>query len=174
MTKVPPELEGLTFLQTACGDADATSGITVNLTLKYPSTVYFIDDARAANLPTWARGKWKLTPLTIEGTDPKLMRVYQADLPAGPLTLGTSRDGIDVGKGNYIVAVRPKLIAPDGTLATEESILPLLRPPIRSEVATFSSAPRERIVPPVTRLMVLGRTTHLISPRSLQEPTPKP
>lgn len=126
ITKVPPELEGLTFLQTACGDADATSGITVNLTLKYPSTVYFIDDARAANLPTWARGKWKPTPLIIEGTDPKLMRVYQADLLAGPLTLGTSRDGIDVRKGNYIVAVRPELIAPDGTQATEESILPLL------------------------------------------------
>ena len=126
ITKVPPELDDLTFLQTACSDADATSGITVNLTLKYPSTVYFIDDARAGVLPTWARGKWQPTTFTVEGTDPKLMKVYQAELPAGPLTLGTSRDGISVGKGNYILAVRPKLLAPDGTMATQESILPLL------------------------------------------------
>ena len=126
ITHVPPELEGLTFLQTACGDADATSGITVNLTLKYPSTVYFIDDARAENLPAWAQGDWKPTPFTIEGDDPKLMKVYEAEFAAGPLTLGTSREGIEAGKGNYIVAVRPKLLAPDGTVATEESILPLL------------------------------------------------
>lgn len=126
MTKVPPELEGLTFLQTACNDADASSGISVNLTLKYPSTVYLIDDARAENLPTWAQGTWKPTPLSIKGSDPKLMRVYEAEFPAGPFTLGTSRDGIKARKGNYIVAVRPKLLDPDGTVATEASILPLL------------------------------------------------
>ncbi|MEM9015527.1 MAG: DUF6807 family protein, partial [Verrucomicrobiota bacterium] len=127
ITRVPPELEGLTFLQTPCSDADATSGITVHLELKYPSTVYLIDDARAEALPRWARGKWKLTPLRIEGDDPRSMRVYEADLPAGPITLGTSRDGIEARKGNYILAVRPKLLAPNGTVATEKSILPLIK-----------------------------------------------
>ena len=54
------------------------------------------------------------------------MKVYEAEFPAGPLTLGASRDGIQAAKGNYIVAFRPKLLSPDGTVATEESILPLL------------------------------------------------
>lgn len=126
ITRVPPELEGETFLQTACGDADASSGIEVSLNLTYPSTVFLIDDARAEALPTWARGQWEPTPLVIEGTDPQVMKVYQAEFPAGKLTLGTSRDGIQAGKGNYILAVRPKLLAPDGTLSSEESIKPLL------------------------------------------------
>lgn len=126
MTRVPSELEGLTFLRTACGDAELNSGAAVHLNLKYPATVYFIDDARAGVLPTWAREKWKPTPLVIEGQDPKIMKVYEAEFPAGPLTLGASREGIEAGKGNYIVAFRPKLLAPDGTVATEETILPLL------------------------------------------------
>ncbi|MCG8599460.1 MAG: PmoA family protein [Verrucomicrobiales bacterium] len=126
VTRVPAALDGLTFLQTACGDADASSGITVSLNLKYPSTVYLIDDARAESLPTWARDTWKPTGMTIEGTDPKTMNVYEARFPAGPLTLGTSRDGIQAGKGNYLVAVRPTMLAPDGTVATAETILPLL------------------------------------------------
>ena len=126
ITKVPSELEGLTFLQTACGDADATSGITVTLNLTYPSTVYFIDDARAEALPAWARDTWRPTSLVIEGSDPRVMKVYAAELPAGPLTLGTSRDGIRARKGNYLLAVRPRLLAPDGTVATETTILPLL------------------------------------------------
>ena len=126
LTSVPPELEGLTFLQTACNDADAEDGITVKLNLSYPSTVYLIDDARAEHMPTWARNVWEPTSLVIEGNNPKKMNVYRAELPSGPLTLGTSRDGIRARKGNYILAVRPKILSPDGTAATIESVLPLL------------------------------------------------
>lgn len=126
ITTVPPELDGLTFLQTACSDADASSGIAVHLDLTYPSTVYFIDDARAEALPHWARGQWKPTSLMIEADDPKQLRVYEVELPAGPLTFGTSRDGIQARKGNYLVAVRPKLIEPDGIVASADTILPLL------------------------------------------------
>lgn len=124
---VPGELEGLTFLQTSCDDADATSGITVTINLKYPSTVYFIDDARAENLPKWAGNRWKKTSLEIEGDDPRKMSVYSAKFPAGQLALGTSRDGIRARKGNYLIAVRPVFLAPDGSTSTEESVLPLLK-----------------------------------------------
>ena len=127
ITKVPPELAGLAFLQTACSDADASSGTTVSLNLKYPSTVYFIDDARGEKLPIWARGKWKETPLIIEGDDPKKMKVYRADLPAGPLTLGSNRDDVRARKGNYLLAAQPTLLSSDGKLATESTILPLLK-----------------------------------------------
>jgi putative membrane-bound dehydrogenase-like protein len=126
ITNVPPELTGETFLQTACSDAEAQSGVTVAMHLKYPSTVYLIDDARAEALPIWARGKWKPTSLLIEGNDPKEMRVYEADFPAGPVTFGSNRAGVSARKGTYLVAVRPKLIAPDGGVASKDSILPLM------------------------------------------------
>ena len=126
LTRIPPELEGLTFLQTACADAESESGITVSLNLKYPSTVYLIDDARAESMPRWARSQWKSTSLVIEGNDPKRMKVYRAELPSGPLSLGASRDGIKARKGNYIIAVQPHILAPDGKVATVESVLPLL------------------------------------------------
>jgi len=126
ITKVPSELEGLTFLQTACSDADAHHEISVSLDLKYPSTVYFIDDARGEDLPVWARGKWEKTSLTIQGDDPKRMNVYRANLPAGSLTLGSNRDGLKAAKGNYLIAVRPNLFAPDGKVSTAKTILPLL------------------------------------------------
>jgi putative heme-binding domain-containing protein len=140
ITRVPQELEGLTFLQTACHDADATSGISVTLNLKYPSTVYFIDDSRAEALPTWARGKWQPTSLRIEGSDPKVMKVYTADFPAGPLTLGTSRDGVNARKGNYIVAFQPILLTPNATAATAATTLPLLEKadPIRGRDLFYS------------------------------------
>lgn len=126
LTRIPAELEGLTFLQTACEDANSESGVTVSLNLKYPSTVYLIDDARAESLPGWAQSKWKPTSLVIEGDNPKRMNVYRAELPPGLFTLGASRDGIKARKGNYIVAIKPDILSPDGTVATIESILPLL------------------------------------------------
>lgn len=126
ITKVPNELKGLTFLQTACSDGDTPDQLTVSLKLKYPSTVYFIDDARSEKLPAWARGKWQNTGLKIEGTDPKTMKVYQAELPAGILKLGPNRDGVRARKGHYLIAVRPKLLSPDGSLASTKTILPLL------------------------------------------------
>lgn len=121
--KVPAELEGLPFLQTACGDADPESGISVTVDLKYPATVYLADDARAEALPGWARDGWEPTKLSLEADDPPVMRFYKREVPAGPLTLGTNRDGVRARKGNYILVVRPKLLDPTGEIATVEAAL---------------------------------------------------
>lgn len=125
-TEVPAELNGLTFLRTACSDAEATEGVAVRFELRYPATVYLLDDSRASELPEWARDRWNQTTLVVNGTDPQAMNVFEADFPAGPVILGANRDEVHVGKGNYVIAVRPHLLFPDGTVATADTILPLL------------------------------------------------
>ena len=50
--------------------------------------------------------------LIMETTDPKRMNLYRRDFPAGPVKLGANRDGVNQGKGNYLVIIQPKLLAP--------------------------------------------------------------
>lgn len=126
ITQIPPELEQLTFIQTACSDADAQNDFKLSFSLSYPSTVYLIDDARGEALPDWAKGKWKKTSLLVNSTNPKRLKVYEAELPAGHVEFGANRDGLTARKGGYLIAVRPKLLKPDGSISDESSILPLL------------------------------------------------
>ncbi|MDG2124813.1 MAG: c-type cytochrome, partial [Verrucomicrobiales bacterium] len=123
---VPATLANAPFLQTANTDADAASGVTVTFDLKYPSTLYLADDTRAEAIPAWARQDWQPTDLTIETDDPKRMRLYRRESPAGPVTLGNNRDGVRARKGNYILVAVPKLLAPTGKAATLESSLAAL------------------------------------------------
>lgn len=122
-SSIPIELMRETFIQTACSDAEAQKGLSLSFDLTYPATVFLIDDARAEDLPKWAREKWQKTNLEVSADDPKKMRVYQADFAAGPVTFGPNRMGVEARKGNYLIAVRPKLLSPDGSIATTESIL---------------------------------------------------
>ncbi len=124
---VPAELDGVPYLQTANNDADPESGISVVVTLRYPTTVYLADDARAEDLPRWARGKWEKTDLVIRADDPKEMRIYKREVPAGELRLGTNRDGVEARKGNYILAMVPRLLSPPPTATTAEAVLPLVK-----------------------------------------------
>ncbi|MEM7391613.1 MAG: DUF6807 family protein, partial [Verrucomicrobiota bacterium] len=121
--KVPEELSGRTFLQTANDDADDSSGISVSVELKYPSTVYLADDSRGEALPVWARDGWTPTDLILETDDPKSMRLYRRDVSAGTMVLGSNRDGVKARKGNYILVAVPKLFTPLEKLTTVDEVL---------------------------------------------------
>ncbi len=123
ITKVPAQLAGEAFLQTANDDADAQAGVEVGVELKYPSTLFLADDARGERPPAWMRDGWELTDLTIETEDPRKMRVYRREVGAGRVVFGTNRDGVRARKGNYIVVARPKMLAPDGGQATLEGVI---------------------------------------------------
>ena len=123
VTGVPEVLRGEAFIQPACGDAERDSGVALEFTLRYPATVWLADDARAKVLPKWMRQGWTRTELTIESTDPKRMHLYRRDFPAGPVKLGANRDGVSQGKGNYLVIVQPKLLAPTGKVAAVDEVL---------------------------------------------------
>ena len=79
-------------------------------------------------------------------------------LPAGPIELGTSRDGIKVCKGNYIVAFRPQLLQPDGNhnLNMGYLFLPRLIP---IGAATYSSARQARTAHLVIKWVIWATTT---------------
>ena len=124
--EVPDQLEGEAFVQTANDDADSESGISVKVDLRYPSTVYLADDARGEILPRWARGKWERTDLVIRTGDAPEMRLYQREVPAGTLVLGTNREGVEARKGNYLLVVVPKLLSPPNRPTTIEAVLPLI------------------------------------------------
>ncbi|MGI9243664.1 MAG: DUF6807 family protein, partial [Verrucomicrobiales bacterium] len=124
LARVPPELSGEVFLQTANDDADDRGGVEVAITLKFDSTLYLADDARGESPPAWLRDGWELTDLTITADDPRSMRVYRRDFEAGAVVkLGANRDGVRARKGNYIVVARPKLLEPGGEIASLESVL---------------------------------------------------
>ncbi len=120
---VPSELKGAAFLQTANSDADAESGITVDIEFKYPSTLLLLDDARAEALPRWARNEWHSTKLGITTDDPKAMHAFLHEAPVTKITLGTNRDGVRARKGNYILVARPHLLGPVSEPATLEASL---------------------------------------------------
>ncbi len=123
VTGVPEVLRGEAFIQPACGDAERDSGVALEFTLRYPATVWLADDARAKVLPKWMRQGWTRTELIIEITDPKRMHLYRRDFPAGPVKLGANRDGVNQGKGNYLVIIQPKLLSPTGKVATVNEVL---------------------------------------------------
>lgn len=78
ITSVPEKLSGSTFIRTANSDAERNdTQPALEFYLNTPATLYLADDARAEHLPLWARKHWKLTDLTIETTDPKVMRIYK-------------------------------------------------------------------------------------------------
>lgn len=124
---LPPELADLTFIRSANIDADFTTGRSLKLNLRYPSTLYLADDERGGGLPTWAREKWKATDLRLRTND-ATHRLYTAQFPAGEITLGSNLAGIDARKSNYLVIIKPHLLKRDSDpqTPTEKDVLALL------------------------------------------------
>lgn len=122
---LPDELVGETFIRGANDDADAESGTSLTVTLRYPSTVFLADDQRGERLPRWAEGKFEPTEMRLHNGDAE-MRVYRAEMPPGTVTFGSNREGVAGKKGNFLVIIRPKLLNPSGTTPSLEDVLPLM------------------------------------------------
>ena len=123
--EIPESLLGLTFIRGLNEDADPRSGVGMELTLRYPSTVYLADDMRGEILPRWARGVFEPTEDEMVAGDARY-RIYRAQFPAGPVHFGPNRDGVQARKGNYIVIISPdQVMNPEGKV-TAEAVLPRL------------------------------------------------
>ena len=120
---IPAQLKNDIFIKTACADAEYSKDFQLTFNLKYPSTLFLIDDSRAEELPEWARNEWKKTNLIIKTDDPKEMKVFQKDFPAGVVKLGPNREGINARKGNYLIAAKPKLLDKKSEITTVKSVL---------------------------------------------------
>jgi len=127
VTSVPDLLKGETFIRPACEDAELENGVAIEFKLRYPATVWIADDARPQQLPTWLRQGWQRTELVIGSTDAERMNLYRRDFPKGIVKLGANRDGVNRGKGKYLVIIQPKLLAPKDKVTTVESALDLMK-----------------------------------------------
>ncbi len=119
--KIPAELAGETFIQVANSDDEATDG-GFTLRLLYPATIFLADDTRGEELPSWARGQYMPTEMTLHNGD-HAMRIFQMDVPAGEVRFGSNRDDVGGNKAHYLVIVRPKLLDPPSQAATLETVL---------------------------------------------------
>lgn len=128
---IPSELDGLTAVRTPNNDCDSRGDDWLHLHLTYPSTIYVGHDHRSPHVPSWLEEKgFRKTDLVVPTTDGMgmTMIIYKKDVMAGPEILGgNTNDGDGSHRGNYMVAIRPKVIAPPTqptTLAAAKALLP--------------------------------------------------
>lgn len=123
LKEIPAELHNDIFIKTACADAEYSKDFQLTFNLRYPSTLFLIDDSRGEKLPDWARNEWKETNLIIKSDDPKEMKIFRKEFPAGIVKLGPNRQGINARKGNYLIAAKPRLLNKKNELTTVDSVL---------------------------------------------------
>ena len=67
--EIPPILQNDAFIKTACDDAERVKNFELTFNLRYPSTLYLIDDSRSEKLPDWAINDWDETDLIVVSTE---------------------------------------------------------------------------------------------------------
>jgi hypothetical protein len=104
-TRVPQELEGATYIQTAMGDKNGTEKDFLTFQVSGPVKVYVGYDSRCTNPPVWLGG-WKKTTMVLRIAAPgPALKVYEKDFPAGRIVLGGN--AAPGAAAMYSVAVKP-------------------------------------------------------------------
>ncbi|HEX6965425.1 MAG TPA: hypothetical protein VF166_06470 [Gemmatimonadaceae bacterium] len=105
---IPDSLQGLTYIQTANADKDATLGSSsfLTFTVNQDVVVYVAHDDKTPD-PAWLTSGFKATgmQLTMTGHD-KPYTVFAKSYPQGTITLG-SNDDQAVDQSMYVVIIRP-------------------------------------------------------------------
>ncbi len=107
ITKVPPELNGMPFLQTATNDDRSDGNVWLSVNSTEDVTVYLGVDVRCNAPLEWMKVSqpdgFIDTGLQVETTDPTF-QIYKKDYPAGQITFGGNTNlPTDSGRGNYII-----------------------------------------------------------------------
>ena len=124
--EIPPILQNDAFIKTACDDAERVKNFELTFNLRYPSTLYLIDDSRSEKLPDWAINDWDETDLIVVSTEGIKMKIYEKKFPPGKVKLGPNRKGVSARKGNYLIAAKPNLLSKQEEKTTIESTLKYL------------------------------------------------
>jgi type 1 glutamine amidotransferase/HEAT repeat protein len=104
-TRVPQELEGATYIQTAMDDKNGTEKEFLTFQVSGPVKVYVGYDSRCVNPPVWLGG-WKKTTMVLRIAAPgPALNVYGKDFPAGAIVLGGN--AAPGAAAMYSVAVKP-------------------------------------------------------------------
>ncbi|MEC7225138.1 MAG: c-type cytochrome, partial [Verrucomicrobiota bacterium] len=124
--EIPPILQNDAFIKTACDDAERVKNFELTFNLRYPSTLYLIDDSRSEKLPDWAINDWDETDLIVVSTEGIKMKIYEKKFPPGKVKLGPNRKAVSARKGNYLIAAKPNLLSKQEEKTTIESTLKYL------------------------------------------------
>lgn len=110
-TEVPDDLRGSLIVQTSNDDSGSSGKEFLDIDTVIPVTLLLGYDTRVSKTPSWlaASGDKAFKPAnaTVKTND-ATFRLYERRFDAGRITLGgNTDDGIDGGKSNYLVIVRP-------------------------------------------------------------------
>ena len=131
LTDVPDGLSGAILVRTANEDAGSGGDAFLTLRTVVPMSVYIGHDIRIKETPDWLRAAdangFRPTGLVMRTND-AAFRVYEKDFDAGELKIGGNcTDGVDRGKSNYIIALKPaglKKLASPTTIEAALAALP--------------------------------------------------
>ncbi len=130
VTDVPPELQGVPFIQTANQDDRTIRDTILSFRVDQPVTLYLGLDRRIRQAPSWMKlgvpNGFQETDLIINTTDP-IYRVYKKDYPAGLIQLGSNINHPKEARcGHYLVALDRQLLKPLPKATTVNQALALI------------------------------------------------
>ncbi len=127
LSRVPPELEGCDFIQTANRDDNSRGDDWLTVETLVPVRLWVGIDARQTTAPNWLLKNFHKTPLTASIDEGAMFNFYEHSFDAGRIQLGgNTDDGSAGGKGNYIVVVAPALLVRQSTKTTLDEALSVL------------------------------------------------
>jgi len=127
LSNVPTELEGADLIQTANNDDNSRGEQWLSADALVPVRVWVGIDVRQKTPPSWVLKDFQKVPLTVAIDEGAKFHFYERTFDSGRVELGgNTDDGLNGGKGNYIVAVAPLPLGKQPTKATLDASLALL------------------------------------------------
>ncbi len=127
LNDIPPELAGCDLIQTANSDESSRGEEWLTAEAIAPVRVWVGIDARQEKPPAWLANSFERESFTAAITEGAKFTFYGRTFTAGPIRLGGNTDDGDGGSMvNYIVAVAPLPLKPNGSKATTDAALALL------------------------------------------------
>ncbi len=102
--KIPPEVQGLTYIRTANDDAGSSGDQLVSFDVNIPATLYVAHDERLGKKPGWM-SEYRKTDLMLNTSDVPF-RLYRLDVLGGKVTLGGNLPGRGNQSSMYQVLVQ--------------------------------------------------------------------
>ena len=122
ITELPLALDGLQFIRSANGDAEASQGGGMSFELLFPSTLYVAEDLRGTRSPAWLTQGFEKTEYELETEDAR-HRIFRASFPAGRVHLGSNQLDQKLSKAGYLVVIEPSFFLPQSKSLSVEAVM---------------------------------------------------
>ena len=135
-TKIPPQVQGATYIQTANGDASSSGDKHLTFDINVPATIYVAHDDRIKDKPSWLKA-YSRTDLILETSD-QPFRLYKLDVPGGKVTLGGNLEKKENRASMYQVLLQlPSTVSGQTGLAAAQAAYGSGKPDFQNGEALF-------------------------------------